>query len=311
MPSLRSHTLTCPFCEKKIVYLYKLNEFSIYRCKGCGTISSDPKPSKEELRDYYQGFRFQGHLQNYQRIRTEATREWLRSFVTPGASMLDFGGGGGFYAKAFEDFGLGSSTYIDIDHDACSFAKNKLGLKEVINGSIDTLTTPFLAKFDIIICRHVIEHLIDPVGCLHKLIDLLKSNGTLFISCPNGISKEGLFYPAYWMKFVEPLAQSNGWSKSRALLNSVSRNFGWGMDPPRHLWAISPTGLREALDRRADIHYSVKSAQLSDPLYSPYFKSETRLGRCRDQLINMLIQRGFNGMHLVSEIRCIKKEDHT
>ena len=86
--------------------------------------------------------------------------------------MLDVGGGGGFYAKAFEDLGYGLSTYIDLDFQSCRFA-NELGLKNVIHGNA-VLADYGDKKFDLIMCRHLIEHLKDPVTFV---FDILKLSG--------------------------------------------------------------------------------------------------------------------------------------
>lgn len=293
----------CPFCHGSAEFVHWLNRQPIYRCEHCDTITTHPKPSPETLRSYYQGFRFQGLLQNYDLVKTETTRTWMASHVAPAAQLLDFGGGGGFYAKAFEDFGLGQATYIDIDHEACRFAKHRLKLENVVNGSLDTLSRSPQPAFDLIICRHVIEHLPHPVATIDRLIDLLSPGGTLVLSCPNGTSKEGLLYPTYWRKFVEPLARSNGWSLPRSLWCSFTGDFGWGMDPPRHLWAISPRALHSTLVSRADIHFTLKTASLAAPLYSPYHSSGSQLGRWRDRVAALLFGGVLEGMHLIAEIR--------
>lgn len=302
-PTTSAQNSDCLFCQGQLAFAHTLNNHSLYRCKRCDTITTLPKPGAKELYHFYQGFRFQGWLSNYALVKTEFTRNWMQKLSSAPRRMLDFGGGGGFYAKAFEEFGLGTATYLDIDHEACSFARQKLGLQNVINGSYDCLDDDPELHFGFILCRHVIEHTLDPVATIHALIDRLAPGGTLALSCPNALSKEGLLYPTYWQKFISPIRHSNNWSYPRSLLFSLGRNFGWGIDPPRHLWAISPNALRATLGKRSDIHFTIKTAPLADPLYSPYHSSPSASGKRRDRIAAMMFGRFFNGMHLIAEIK--------
>lgn len=144
--------------------------------------------------------------------------------------------GGGLFAKAFEEFGLGQAYYIDVDEAACHFASTSLSLTRVYCGTLSEVKSLLPARgFDFIMCRHVIEHLTDPASAVLDLAGLLNNTGVLVLSCPNGSSKEGLFYPAYWRKFLGPGARGNGWSKAYALQFSLRRKYGWGISPPRHL----------------------------------------------------------------------------
>lgn len=97
---------------------------------------------------------------------------------------------------------------MDIDEEACHFASTNLGLKRVYCGSLTDLRSLLpIHGFDFIMCRHVIEHLIDPASVILDLLSLLSVGGVLVVSCPNGASKEGLFYPDQWKKYLAPFAR--------------------------------------------------------------------------------------------------------
>ena len=242
----------CGICDGPTKPNYQMNDYQLQRCMSCGTIGVLKPPSESELAEYYDGFKFLVNIKNYQRVRTDAVHKWMTDLLGTGSSktMLDVGGGGGFFARAFEEFGLGTSTYIDLDPEACEFAKSDMQLTNVICDRVENLGRHLANKqsFDFVYCRHVIEHLINPKPLIRHCAELLKPDGVFVLQCPNGMSKEGLLFPRYWMKFVRPLQASNGWNLMRSIRFSCSRNFGWGIDPVRHLWALSEAGIRSVFE---------------------------------------------------------------
>lgn len=157
--------------------------------------------------------------------------------------------------------------------------------------------------FDFIYCRHVIEHLVDPCSLLKECAALLSERGVFVVQCPNGLSKEGVLFPNYWKKFLRVAMISNNWSRMYATVFSLSRQYGWGIDPIRHLWAISGKGIAEAF--RGDARYDVRTrtASLADPVFSPYWQPCNTLERAASHISRLLAGRLFQGMHLVAEIR--------
>lgn len=128
----------CIFCSSTREVTYSLNGFSISFCKRCKTSGVSQSPSSTDINDFYQGFNFQTDLNTYNSINAPEIKAWMQQLGLPkNAKMLDVGGGGGFFAKAFEEFGLGESTYIDLDSEACDFAKNQVGLERVISDSVE------------------------------------------------------------------------------------------------------------------------------------------------------------------------------
>jgi len=218
--------------------------------------------------------------------------------------MLDVGGGGGFFAKAFEDFGFGEATYIDLDSEACQFAREKMKLSHVICDDIARIEQHCQdAGFDFIYCRHVVEHLIDPVSLIKKCANLLTDDGVFVLQCPNGLSKEGLLFPRYWQKFLSKVVASNQWSWPRAFLFSLGPSYGWGLDPVRHLWAISEVGIKALFPEQTTYSARVYSASLVDPVYSPYWRPTDNWDRIAKKITKLTPRRLLPGVHLVAEIR--------
>jgi len=301
---MKVHPSPCTFCNGKRQYNYRLNENDIYQCIRCKTLGVANLPSEHQIADFYSGFNFETSVENYAKVNTTATEAWMNSLALPiSAKMLDVGGGGGFFAKAFEEFGLGESFYIDIDDKACAFARDTLKLKNVLQISVEDYTSSESAgKFDFIYCRHVVEHLRDPANFILECEKLLKPGGKLVVQCPNGLSKEGLLFPNRWGYFQKQLQESNGWNKHQAFAYTLTDKYGWGLDPIRHLWAISGDAIPYLFGERKDIVVSTNSASLADSVFSPYHSGKGLKGRLRNKAAYLLFGRIFQGVHLIATI---------
>jgi len=297
--------LICSCCGAPVEIKYTSNGYDITWCAACKTNGAYPLPSEEELKEYYQGFSFCTHEENLKYIQTDEVKVWLKGLVGDSGSktMLDIGGGGGFFSKVFQDFGFGEATYIDLDGEACAFASTTMGLQTVINDSVEHyLAQGDGKKYDFIYCRHVIEHLRDPASIVSASVDLLSEGGTLIFQCPNGRSKEGVLYPKYWDKFLIPLRQENGWSSRRAWFKSLHVSYGWGIAPPRHIWAFGAPWFTQLLHDKTDIKVKVGTALRDDPVYSPYWSPTGRREKAGALAARFLHACGGQGMHLVITI---------
>lgn len=113
-------------------------------------------------------------------------QEWLRSYLKPGAKVLDIGCGDAIFAELMPEF----EWYgVDINTQRAS--------KRIINGpeegrirlcEQDLMKPPYIwdvGTFDAVICSEVLEHLWD-LRVVHKEAKrLLKRDGVYVISTPN------------------------------------------------------------------------------------------------------------------------------
>lgn len=296
----------CKLCGGEVRESYQMNGYKLGSCTQCRTTTTLDMPDFEVLQDFYQGFTFEVDSRNYEKIYTEAVKDWMKGLIGERSSsnFLDVGGGGGFFAKAFEEFGFGESYYIDLDADACEFAKNEMGLTRVYCDGVEKLNEHVgEKKFDFIYCRHVIEHLREPQTLIFDCAELLAEGGILVIQCPNGTSKEGMLYPNYWMKFLGKVKRDNQWSLPRALLFSLTSRYGWGIDPVRHLWAHSGVGIKAIFSGRKEYEVTLESAILADPVYSPYWSPSKKLDMIAARISKILLGNFLQGMHLVVKIK--------
>jgi len=287
-------------------YVYNYSGYDVIQCTNCHSSTISTLPSIEELEKFYDGFLFNADLCKKPAVVNKHIKAWYKSFnLRQQANMLDVGGGGGYFSFAFERFGFGKAFYIDIDHQACEFASSSLGLKNVINSAVENLHEHCKEKeFDFIYCRHVIEHLLEPTRNITNIIKLMKDDSVFVLQCPNGYSLEKSFYISNTKRKIKNLVSCNQFSFFAALRIMLSKKIVFGLEPIRHLWSITPKGLDSFLAQIDGIEYSVFTASLSDPVFSPWvsqtknFKNKLLL-----KISQIFCSRFTGGAHLVAIIR--------
>jgi len=294
--------ILCPFCLGTCTYSYNLNKYKILTCSKCGTGQTTPMPTEKELKIFYDGFLFNTNPESYPAIQQSMTllMEFLNIKKTGGNRMLDVGGGGGYYSLSFEKLHYGETCYADLDNKACEYARS-LGLKNVVNGNIEN-THLIKGKYDLIFVRHVIEHLINPDKFMSALLPYLKPNGQLVIICPNGYSTENLFFLTYTIKRIYSLLKSNNYNLT-TLFKGLKKHIHHGIDPPRHLWAITKAGLKEYWIRQKH-PCEIKTFFIDDKMVSPLFRKTLSTPFYR--LLKVGLKRE-SGSHLM----CIIKAKNT
>lgn len=290
--------MTCKLCNGKTEFIYKMNGFNIIQCKNCKTCCVEQMPDDEKIKEFYNNFiqNITGQKLHVGNLGIEF-KQWFQSFNLPeNAKMLDIGGGNGKYCLAFEKFGIGNATFIDLDKVSCDFVKT-IGISNVINDNVCNLKNYSDIQYDFIYSRHVIEHLINPIKLINSAIDLLAPNGVFILQCPNGLSHEEVLNKTYYKKHKKRLKQSNNFNNIEASQIICSDKFAFGLDPIRHLWAFSPKGIEEILKQRNDIIFEIKTYSITDPIYSP-----SRAGR-QNFKQKILVKFMGGGAHLVAIIR--------
>tara|TARA_B100000925_G_scaffold283540_1_gene257545 strand:- start:1569 stop:2531 length:963 start_codon:yes stop_codon:yes gene_type:complete len=164
-------------------------------CTGCGLIHSDPIPTKEELKNFYE----RDYRLNYKSVPEPLLKHTLRyakdslDFLIEILSFcrfenmnqknfLDIGAGSGeilYFAKK-----IGFNTKgIEPNKGYALFCKNKLNLN-VINSVYEEAFIE-LNHFDVLNLNQVLEHMPDPLDVLIDLKKFLKEDGILVLTVPN------------------------------------------------------------------------------------------------------------------------------
>ena len=174
---------SCDLCQSN--QLETLDKSSnISRCQACGYIFDNPRPSLEDIVQYYSS---QGQYDVWLEQSEGRDLIWKRrlSIITKlvkKGNLLDVGAGIGqflYYARQF--FKVWGT---EVSKEAIKIAKERYSV-ELIEGILENINSFQNTSFDVITLTHVLEHVPYPSQTLKKCYHLLKSGGLLFISVPN------------------------------------------------------------------------------------------------------------------------------
>lgn len=176
---------TCKLCYSG--QLKRLDDsYNICQCSSCGYIFDNPRPSFDEIHDYYAKPGKYDEWLDELKLREKLWKKrfnLMRKWKKPG-SLLDVGTGiGQFLNIVKDDFTEINGT--EISDSAIHIAKERYGF-DIFQGSIEDID--FSNKtFDNITIFHVLEHVENPRAVIRKCQAVLTENGMLFIAVPNDI----------------------------------------------------------------------------------------------------------------------------
>ena len=191
-------------------------EFNVVRCRGCGLLYINPRPSREEIGKFYPETyswketleanlfltkwvkRLEKHYR-YHLLRDEVSKV-VKFTGRSSGRVLDVGCGTGdrldvFRSNGFETHGVETS-------DSADYAKEHLNLN-VSKGTLFSVRFPD-RFFDIVTLYNVLEHLHDPAGACGEIKRILKDDGFLVIQVPNKHSLQYRIFKEKWAAFDVP-----------------------------------------------------------------------------------------------------------
>ena len=161
-------------------------------CLNCGHIQVYPLFSENELQNinnkYFENIFLNNNNNNVVNNKKLAKiDERLLPYIKEGMTVLDIGAG---EAWAMDYFQNKKCKYYAIEAvPKLAESIKKRGGIVVANNILDNLSE-YNSFFDIIIFRHLIEHLLAPVFVLKKLKNILNDEGFIYIALPNGAEPE-------------------------------------------------------------------------------------------------------------------------
>ena len=156
-----------------------------------GHVYSDPRPTPEQLRDYYEHqYRndykatFQPKPKHVYRAGKVAVERFqrLKSILQPGCKILDMGAGGGEMLFVLRAMGYDASGF-EPNEGYARFASETLGLP-VSHGFYQEATIA-ADSLDVVTAFHVFEHLDSPLDAMRHVRPWLRMGGHLVIEVPN------------------------------------------------------------------------------------------------------------------------------
>ena len=168
-------------------------------CLKCGLIYNDPMPSDEILEKYYTGGYVEdksGTKDNFQAFierikkrpvgdKNKEIVDFLKPFIKNEAKVLDIGCSSGVLLAEIRKMTNARVTGVEPDATMVRVAKEYYGIEDMENIFFEDFIKKNNEKFDLVILRHVLEHLKDPNKAVEELKDLLSDGGYLFLVMPN------------------------------------------------------------------------------------------------------------------------------
>lgn len=302
--------LQCPGCtrqdhSKPLVALQSGRE--IRRCKQCSLVFAHPMPTGQEIADYYQGFTFgmpalEAVTAHQKLIATNVARivEDLRAVGCRFGSVLDFGGGLGYYSNAFADH-FEKVDMFELDRVALEHARTlfpgRFGLQTTEPGEVPQ----FDRKYDLVFANQVIEHYTD-LNLFFATLHAAAHEDTIFvITTPNNRSAN-LWVRPDTLAHYSGIGSRNVMDRMRNVV-SLARDSWACCDPPRHVFAFDPDNLRLVAELHALKALRVLSTYCIDDYYSPAKYQSVTLRSAK-----MLLRRLIN-TPIRAAIRLLRKFD--
>ena len=154
----------------------------LVECPDCLVRYFDPVPSAAELDSFYNAsyYRFdRWHDRGKGQVYARRLVRWKDT-----GRFLDVGCAAGFFIDEIRRRTGWEVRGVDFGAEAVRFARDELGL-DVVRGDLGDAGFPD-GYFDYIHMNNVLEHVRDPAGLLGECRRIIKPDGRLYLSVPNG-----------------------------------------------------------------------------------------------------------------------------
>lgn len=188
-------------------------DFSLYECKGCGLIYTNPRPKPEAISMYYpDSYRPHQPGANFNRQQSKTKKmTWLKNFfdsrshflppIIPGGRLLEIGCSYGSFLEYARKLGW-EVCGVDIAAEPINFGRQVLGL-DIHHGTLESAKFPD-KSFDVVTGWMVLEHLHDPVGTLKEIRRIIRPGGVVAFGIPNAASWEFKLFGPNWFALEIP-----------------------------------------------------------------------------------------------------------
>ena len=175
-------------------------------CTNCGHIQHFPLLTRSQY-DVINDRFFGSHYLHSGRLNQENNKRKLRkldktisAYLRTGWNILDVGAGEGW---ALEYFLEHNCNYFAIEPVAKLASSIRQRRGKVLGKSLTCSPNLKNKKFDLVVLRHNLEHLLDPRGTLIRLKELLTPNGLILLVVPN--AENPSLHKGFRTSFIRPV----------------------------------------------------------------------------------------------------------
>lgn len=178
--------MKCRLCGSNDLKLYYTQgnneEYKFYKCRNCKLVNYDLAAGLDQSKYSHEYISPEDESHKQNRTQTKSYF-FIKKFIPDKGRLLDIGCGNGkilLLAKkeGWEVEGLELSSYYS------ETIFNKYGIHVEVKNFLELETTD-KEKYDLVILRHVLEHLPDSLLALKKINQLLKIGGLALLEFPN------------------------------------------------------------------------------------------------------------------------------
>lgn len=206
----RFESVACNLCScDNTVLLYEvtpvrrkhIGEFNLVKCRECGLVYTNPRPSPKSIFNYYPKD-YEYHENRDIRFLEKLYYKYFRKIPSLKVGrILDVGCGNGNYLAFLREKGW-SCYGTEVNDFAISWMTDHLGLK-ILKGELYNIAFPE-EYFDVITFWGSLEHTSDPFKVLERTYKLLKPGGKVIIWLNNIESFEARLFKRYWHHLEVP-----------------------------------------------------------------------------------------------------------
>ena len=189
---------SCGSCNLQCFYQHKFEPIeggglfdhnSVTICDECGMAFANNLPSQATVDNYYKSDnKYEStKFHNIYSMNAESIFTYIKNKYEINSKIADFGCGMGQILRELHDIGYKNLTGIDTSKVNCN-ALNKLGINTLNKSAFNIETSDFPYELDAIICKTVLEHIVDVNGFMSAMCKSLSNCGELIISVPNMIA---------------------------------------------------------------------------------------------------------------------------
>lgn len=209
--------ITCPLCgsaDHRLLFQISDRDgvtdhvFNLVECRSCSLTYVNPRPTGEELADYYPAVYYGVNSTAVMSRVSGLCRSWVQSRRVKQIGKhgqvgraLDIGCGTGdllltLQKKGWETYG------VETSENGAKIARKRLG-QQIYNKELVECHFPD-EHFDLIVLWHVLEHLLEPKRDLAEIRRVLKKDGGLVLALPNADSLLARFCRRHWYHWDVP-----------------------------------------------------------------------------------------------------------
>lgn len=179
--------MKCRLCDSENLYLYytqgNKSQYKFYKCKECKLVNYDLSTGLDQGKYALNKYPDPTDMSIKQNIDQTSTYNYIIKNVNSKGKMLDIGcGNGKILLLARQDgwdvHGLELSDFL------AKSIKSKFGINVDVSNFLDYEINPD-EQYDVVILRHVLEHLPDSIKAMQKINSLMKKNGFGILEFPN------------------------------------------------------------------------------------------------------------------------------